>query len=175
MGLLHDWRHCPRCGAPVEPDHGRAECAACDYVAYANPAPAACALCVDDEGRILLTRRAWEPYAGMWDLPGGFLQEDEHPLDALRRELLEETGLQVEPTEWFGAFMVPYGDQPNARWVLNLVWEARVAGGEPLAADDVAELRWFARDELPPLGEMAMAEPLEAWVSRTALRKSVGP
>ena len=66
--------------------------------------------CVDDEGRILLTRRRWKPYAGMWDLPGGFLGEDEHPLDALRRELLEETGLVVEPYEWFGAFLVPYGE-----------------------------------------------------------------
>ena len=37
------------------------------------------------------------PYAGMWDLPGGFLHEDEHPLDALRRELLGEPGLDVEP------------------------------------------------------------------------------
>jgi ADP-ribose pyrophosphatase YjhB (NUDIX family) len=170
VGLLDDWHHCPCCGAPVEPRDGRAECAACGYVAYANPAPAACALCVDEAGRILLTRRAWEPYAGMWDLPGGFLQEAEHPLDALRRELLEETGLEVEPTDWFGAFMVPYGDGPGARWVLNLVWEAHVLGGEERAADDVSELRWFAREELPPLDEVAMAEPLEAWVSAAADR-----
>jgi 8-oxo-dGTP diphosphatase len=168
VGLLDEWHHCPRCGAPVEPADGRAECASCGYVAYANPAPAVCALLVDDEGRILLTRRAWEPYAGMWDLPGGFLGEDEHPVDALRRELLEETGLEVEPTEWFGAFMVPYGDEPGARWVLNLVWEARVSGGEPRAADDVSELGWFARDELPPLEEVAMGEPLADWVARQA-------
>jgi ADP-ribose pyrophosphatase YjhB (NUDIX family) len=152
----------------VEPSDGRAECAACGYVAYANPVPAACALCVDEAGRILLTRRAWEPYAGMWDLPGGFLQEDEHPLDALRRELLEETGLDAEPTRWFGAFMVRYGDAPASRWVLNLVWEAQIVGGEPAPADDVAELSWFARDELPPLDEVAMAEPLAAWVSSVA-------
>jgi ADP-ribose pyrophosphatase YjhB (NUDIX family) len=163
VGLLDEWRFCPRCGAAVEPADGRAECASCGYVAYANPAPAACALCVDEAGRILLTRRAWEPYAGMWDLPGGFLHEDEHPLDALRRELAEETGLDVQPTRWFG-------DEPGARWVLNLVWEARVTGGEPAPADDVSELGWFARDELPPLDEVAMAEPLAAWVSATADR-----
>jgi len=167
VGLLDEWRYCPRCGTAVAAADGRAECAACGYVAYANPAPAACALLVDDAGRILLTRRAWEPYAGMWDLPGGFLGEDEHPLDALRRELREETGLDVEPTEWFGAFMVPYGDEPGARWVLNLVWAARVIGGEPQAADDVSELRWFAREELPPLHEVAMGEPLALWLEQT--------
>ncbi|HZQ65178.1 MAG TPA: NUDIX domain-containing protein [Gaiellaceae bacterium] len=164
MGLLDDWHFCPRCGASVAPGDGRAECAACGYVTYANPVPAACALCFDDRGRILLTRRAWEPYAGMWDLPGGFLHEDEHPLDAVRRELLEETGLEIEPTRWFGAFMVPYGEGPGTRIVLNLVWCARVLGGEEQAADDVSELRWFARDELPPLDEIAMAEPLRAWL-----------
>jgi hypothetical protein len=71
--------------------------------------------------------------------------------------------------------MVPYGEGPGARWVLNLVWEAEVTGGEPAPADDVAELRWFARDELPPLEEVAMAEPLVAWVSATADRQSNGP
>ncbi len=164
MGFLDEWRYCPRCGADVAPGGGRAECSACGYVAYANASPAACALCVDHAGRILLTRRRWEPYAGMWDLPGGFLGEDEHPLDALRRELLEETGLEVEPTEWFGAFLVPYGETPGARVVLNLVWLAEVRAGEPQAADDVSELRWFARDELPPLEEVAMAEPLARWL-----------
>jgi ADP-ribose pyrophosphatase YjhB (NUDIX family) len=164
VAILDGWRFCPRCSGTLEGDENSLTCSACGYVMYANPAPAACALCTDAEGRILLTRRAWEPYAGMWDLPGGFLGEDEHPLDCLRRELAEETGLQVEPTEWFGAFMVRYGDAPDARCVLNLVWYAEVVGGEEQAADDVSELRWFARDELPPLEEIAMAEPLAAWL-----------
>ena len=62
--------------------------------------------------------------------------------------------------------MVRYGDDPGARWVLNLVWAAKVTGGEPQAADDVSELRWFARDELPPLEQVAMAEPLAVWLEQ---------
>ena len=91
MGFLDGWRHCPRCAARIGPASGRPSARRAVF-AYANPAPASCALCEDGEGRILLTRRRWEPYAGMWDVPGGFIGEDEHPLDALRRELLEETG-----------------------------------------------------------------------------------
>jgi NAD+ diphosphatase len=166
MAVLHGWRLCPRCGAALAGDLSRLECRTCGFVAYANSAPAACAICVDERGRVLLTRRAWEPYAGSWDLPGGFLAEDEHPLDGLRRELAEETGLEVEPGEWLGAFMVRYGDGPDARTVLNLVWLARVAGGEERAADDVSELRWFTRDELPPLDEIPMAAGLRAWLER---------
>jgi 8-oxo-dGTP diphosphatase len=173
VGFLDEWRNCPRCGAAIEPKDGRAECEACGYVAYANAAPASCALCVDEEGRVLLTRRRWEPYAGMWDLPGGFLDEDEHPLDGLRRELLEETGLEVEPGEWFGAFLVRYGEGPGTRTVLNLVWFARVVGGTPRAADDVSELRWFARDELP-LREISMAEPLERWLEMDGAARDAG-
>jgi 8-oxo-dGTP diphosphatase len=166
VAVLHGWKLCPRCGGGLDGDLTRVECGACGFVAYANPAPAACAVVVDDAGRVLLTRRAWEPYAGMWDLPGGFLHEAEHPIDGLHRELAEETGLEIEPGAFLGAFMVPYGDEPDARTVLNLVWEARLVGGEEHAADDVSEVCWFAPDELPPLDEIAMADALGAWLKR---------
>ena len=89
------------------------------------------------------------PEQGLWDIPGGYLEEHEHPLDGLRRELLEETGLTIEPERFLGVFMDTYGDAPDANATLNLVWTARIVAGEPVAADDVAELRWFAPDELP--------------------------
>ena len=63
-----------------------------------------------------------------------------------------------------------YGDGPDATAVLNLVWEARIAGGEPRAADDVSELRWFAQDALPPESELAfrwLGPALRAWASQT--------
>jgi hypothetical protein len=51
--------------------------------------------------------------------------------------------------------------------VLNVVGAAGVGGGTPRAADDVSELGWFARDEVPPLREIAMAEPLERWLAQS--------
>jgi NAD+ diphosphatase len=155
VSVLDGWRICPRCGAELTRGEGRAECAECGLVTYANPAPTACALCLDEQGRLLLGRRAHEPYRGRWDILGGFLEEDEHPLDCLRRELREETGLDVEPGEFVGAWMDRYGPGDDDRVTLNLYWAVRIVGGEAKADDDVAELRWFELDELPGAEELA--------------------
>jgi ADP-ribose pyrophosphatase YjhB (NUDIX family) len=143
MGELAGWVACPRCREDLSGDGARVECPACGFVAYSNPKPTATALCVEG-ARVLLTRRAVEPSVGAWDLPGGFVEEGEHPLDALRRELREETGLEVEPLGLHGIWMDVYGGDSTAQSTLNLFWTARVTGGDAQAADDVSELRWFA-------------------------------
>ena len=107
---------------------------------------------VDDAGRVLLGRRAFDPAAGRWDLPGGFLEEHEDPVTALRREVREETGLDVEPTTLVGFYLEPYEN----RVVLCITWLARVVGGEERAGDDLVELEWFARDAIP-YDELAFA------------------
>ena len=155
MGVLHGWRLCPRCSAALELSDEKADCPDCGSVYYANAAPTASALIVDGDERLLLARRAHEPYLGMWDTVGGFLDEHEHPDDALRREVAEETGLEVEPGVYVGTYLDRYGDGDDAATTLNLVFEARYTHGEPAPADDVAELHWFGLDELPPADEFA--------------------
>lgn len=169
VGELAGWKHCPRCRADLDaPDTGKLECPACGLRIYASSKPTASALVLDEEGRVLLARRAIEPASGKWDLPGGFLEEGEHPLDAVKRELAEETGLEIEPIEFLDVLVDRYGDGEDARATLNLYWIARLVGGaaEPVAADDVSELRWFGPDELPPAEELAFennAQALSAW------------
>jgi ADP-ribose pyrophosphatase YjhB (NUDIX family) len=157
MAVLHAWRFCPRCAAELDRSDApaRVECPECGFVGHANSSPCVGVIVEDDAGRILLARRAVEPYRGKWDTPGGYLEEGEHPLDGLRRELLEETGLLVEPKTFLGAFMDWYGDAPDANATLNLFWTARAVAGEPAPADDVDELRWFGADELPPEEDIA--------------------
>src|SRR5262249_39276476 len=150
MGALDEWRFCPRCGAPIRPGPGRVDCPVCGFTAYANPAPAAVAICVDAEGRVLLARRAVDPAKGLWDLPGGFVDEGEEPVEALVRELREETGLEIEPVSLLGTFSDWYGEGPGTRATLVLVWLARVVSGRQQPADDVSELGWFAPIDLPP-------------------------
>jgi ADP-ribose pyrophosphatase YjhB (NUDIX family) len=150
MGLLDGWRFCPVCGEAIDKVEDRVECRACGYIGYANAVPGAEAVCIDDEGRVLLGRRAFDPGKNLWDLPGGFMHEDEHPLDALRREVREETALEIEPIDFLGFWLEPY----DGRIVLCLAWTA-TAVGEAQAGDDLVELRWFAPDELPPAAELA--------------------
>jgi 8-oxo-dGTP diphosphatase len=140
------------CGEAIEKVEDRAECTACGNVAYANAVPGAEAVCLDAGGRVLLGRRAFDPGKGLWDLPGGFLHEDEHPLDALRREIREETALEIEPLEFLGFWLEPY----DGRTLLCLAWTAR-ALGEPRPGDDLAELRWFGPDQLPAASELAFS------------------
>jgi ADP-ribose pyrophosphatase YjhB (NUDIX family) len=161
-----DWRICPRCGlglahGPVAgEDRDRLHCGACGLVIYDNPAPTASALVVRD-GRVLLTRRAIEPRMGAWDTPGGFVEAGEDPVVAVRRELLEETGLEIEVERLLGIYPDRYGDGPPT---LNIFYVARADRGEPEARSDVAEVRWFAPSELP--AELAFANggvALRAW------------
>lgn len=163
MGILDGWRFCPRCAAELTGDATAVACAACGFRSWANSVPGAQAV-IERDGRALLGRRAHEPSAGRWDLPGGFLDEGEHPLEGLRREVLEETGLELIVGDFLGFWLEAYG----GRSVLCITWLATVLRGEPTAGDDLVELRWFGRDELPGAGELAFpsfVEILALWAS----------
>jgi ADP-ribose pyrophosphatase YjhB (NUDIX family) len=169
MGVLDGWRLCPRCGHELELAPGRARCPACGSAYYANSAPAVEGL-LERDGKVLLAKRQIEPRRGFWDLPGGFLEEGEEPLDGLRREFREETGLDVEPVKWLGTHLEPY----DHYFVLGLTWLVR-AEGEPRAGDDVGQLAFFGPDELPAeMGFPHQDELLRAWGLGVTSRKD-GP
>jgi ADP-ribose pyrophosphatase YjhB (NUDIX family) len=169
VGVLDTWRFCPVCKTELEREATSVRCPWCGFVQYANSAPTANALVEDDEGRVMLTRRAHDPDKGLWDIPGGFLEEAEHPLDGVRRELKEETGLDVEPEDFLVATVDWYDAPGGRRATVNLVWTARIVGGQPEPADDVSEIRFFAADELPGPDELAfehVQDVLAAWLAR---------
>ncbi len=125
---LAEWRMCPRCQTPLEHADASVCCPSCGLQEYGNPAPTVSALVRDAEGRILLGRRALEPGAGLWDLLGGFMDVGEEPLDTLRRELREETGLEIEPAS--SSAGSPTGTARTGSGRVNFYWEARLGPGE---------------------------------------------
>ncbi len=172
MSRYAGWEHCPRCRSRLEfgpragEGHDVLHCPQCGLVIYDNPAPTASALVVRD-GRLMLTRRARPPQEGMWDVPGGFVEPLEQPEDAVRRELLEETGLEIEVGALVGVFTDTYGEGGVATF--NLYYAATVNSGVERAADDVSEIGWFPLEDVP-LHEVAFANGREAIV--TFVRKS---
>ena len=143
-------RHCLRCGRRLrvvsEDGRRRRRCPRCGWTFYANPVPAAVAIVVD-RGRLLLTRRARDPYAGTWDLPGGFMEEGEEPLPALRRELREELAVGIRRASLVGFTTDQYG--PGGVWALTIVYRVTPSSPRVRAQDDVAEARWFKPAEIP--------------------------
>jgi 8-oxo-dGTP diphosphatase len=158
--LLAGWKTCPRCQHGLEREEKSVHCTNCGLTVYANPAPTASALVLDDEGRVLLARRAADPGAGLWDLLGGFIEEGEEPLAALRREIEEETALQIEPGEFLGGYPDRYGDE--GIYTLNLYWTAQISGGELELDEELAEVGWFGPEELPESSEFAFRNTLDA-------------
>jgi 8-oxo-dGTP diphosphatase len=114
-----------------------------DTVMFCGPAEAR---------KILLVRRGAEPFAGTWALPGGFVDEDERPVAAARRELAEETGLIWEgPLVPVGAFGDP-GRDPRG-WNVSAAYLGDIGMDSAcvVPGDDAAEARWFFADNLPDL------------------------
>ena len=94
---LAEARFCPRCGEPAEVTFPhRIGCTRCDYAAYFNPKPVAAAIPVDEQGRVILLRRGFDPGRGLWTFPGGFVDLGESVEEAARRETDEELGLTIE-------------------------------------------------------------------------------
>jgi 8-oxo-dGTP diphosphatase len=158
--LLAGWTTCPRCRHELQLAESSVHCPNCGLTVYANPAPTASALIIDDEGRVLLARRAADPGAGLWDLLGGFIEEGEEPLAALQREIEEETALQIEPGEFLGGYPDRYGDE--GIYTLNLYWSARISGGALELDEELAELGWFGPEELPDPSDFAFRNTVEA-------------
>ncbi|MBZ5654447.1 MAG: NUDIX hydrolase [Acidobacteriia bacterium] len=104
-------------------------------------------------GRVLLIRRGQPPLLGEWSLPGGVLECGETLRDATVREAREETGLVVETVDMLGVYeRVIRSDDERVRYHYVLIdFLCRPVEGELKAGSDAADVRWFARDELPAL------------------------
>src|SRR5919201_3245464 len=99
---------CSTCGAAL-PAPPPVSCAECGRSHWRNAKPGAGAVVVRD-GAVLLVRRAHDPWRDMWSAPAGFCDGLEHPIAAVEREVLEETGVRVNVTGFLGIWTDEYAD-----------------------------------------------------------------
>ena len=171
---MYRFRFCPDCGAPLPevPDADRVnrqDCTACGGRHFRNAKPCAGALLVRD-GQVLLGRRAIEPGRGLWDIPGGFLEPWETPAEGALREIAEETGVVARILSLLSIELDTYD---RHFYTLNVYYLTEIVAGEPRAADDLAEVRWFSKAALPRPDAFAFAHcgrVLEAWRATLADR-----
>jgi 8-oxo-dGTP diphosphatase len=100
------------------------------------------------EGRVLLVRRGREPLKGHWTLPGGVLEVGEALLDGIKREINEETGLDVEVIELIELLDRIHREGSRVRYHYVIAdYLCRVTGGELCAGSDADAVRWVERTE----------------------------
>ncbi len=120
---------------------------------FPRPAVTADVVCIANvAGRlhVLLIERNHPPFAGCWAIPGGFVDQDESLEDAARRELEEETTLEVDDLEQLGAYGDP-GRDPRGHTV-TVAFIAKFTECLPAkGSDDAARAEWFSVEELPSL------------------------
>ena len=119
---------------------------------YPRPALTVDALVVSNDGKVLLIKRKNPPFEGMWALPGGFMDMDETPEEAVARELLEETGLAGMDFRQFHTYGALQRD-PRHRTV-SIVFIAETGFSEDIkvhGGDDASEAGWVSLNKLPEM------------------------
>jgi ADP-ribose pyrophosphatase YjhB (NUDIX family) len=123
--------------------------------------PCVGAVVTDERGRLLVIQRGHDPGAGLWSIPGGRIEPGETDAQALVREMLEETNLQVKVDRLIGRVQRP----GLAGSVIDIRdYAATVTGGTLRAGDDAADARWVTAAELARLEVTeGLIEALTEW------------
>lgn len=156
LGMLN-WRathqFCGRCGGVLaeHPVEVARQCAACGHVEYPGPTPAVIVR-VEKEGQILLARHV-QRIPHLWTCLAGYVELGESLEDAVRREVREEVGLEVDDVQYVASQHWPYPNQ------LMVGFRAQWRAGElKLQPEELSEARWFDPahlPDIPPKGTMA--------------------
>jgi NAD+ diphosphatase len=165
-------RFCANCGAPTEPIDGGHErhCPACDAHHFPRTDPVVIVRVVDRHDRLLLGRQASWP-AGRFSVLAGFVEPGETLEEAVRREVLEESGVSVGRAGYVASQPWPF---PSS---LMIGFSAVADDGEPRPGDgELEQVRWFERSEVEAAaagtGEILLSPPYS--ISRRLIDEWLG-
>ncbi|WP_033406928.1 NUDIX domain-containing protein [Thiolinea disciformis] len=138
-------KYCPQCQHPLEQRYigelERTACSSpsCNFVHWDNPTPVVAAI-VQQGDNFILGRNALWP-AGLFSMITGFLEKNEAPEQAIRRETLEEIGLTVEEVHFLGHHILPQRNQLIIAYLVKTSGEVRLS-------DEIVEVKYLSRDAL---------------------------
>jgi len=141
--------YCFQCGTQLEmrltDNREREVCPACGWVYYAQLKVGA-AVIIEQDNKLLLLQRAHEPWVGSWMIPAGYVEADENPKDAAKREVLEETGLDVELGDLVKTYY--FADDPRGNGVA-FVYRATKITGTIHINSEATSAQYFSHNEIP--------------------------
>jgi len=146
------FRCCPRCGVTLtSPGACPLVCAACGFAYYFNPAVSSAGILLRPDGQALFIRRGHEPGLGRLAFVGGFVDAGETPEDALRREVREEVGVELDGIRYLGSQPNTYAYRGITYQVVDLIFVARIAEGSVARPiDGVEAIEWHDPLALDP-------------------------
>jgi NADH pyrophosphatase NudC (nudix superfamily) len=172
---LDKFQYCPVCGSKAFNVHNfkSKQCEDCGFTYYANPCSATAAFIRNERGELLVARRGKEPAKGTLDLPGGFVDMDETVEDGMRREIQEETGLNVNEVRYLFSIPNHYLYSDMLIYTIDMFYEVHVGNDvNPIADDDAAALEWLPLEQVNPkdFGLQSISQGVARYLSES-LRK----
>ncbi|HVB77800.1 MAG TPA: NUDIX domain-containing protein [Candidatus Nitrosotalea sp.] len=157
--------YCLNCGSALAPrmieERELEACPNCDFVLWRDPKVVTMVVVEDGEGGVVVGRRAINPGYGLWCLPGGYVNDDEHPAEAAARECREEILAEVTITSLLDVYHIDAESGPS---MLALAYRGRLASGPVGAGPEMLEVRSFPPRALPPLAFSSHGQAMRDWL-----------
>lgn len=144
------YKFCTNCKAGLKSEQDHKICPNCGKHFFFNGKPTATIILTNDKGQILLLRRAHEPNKNWWDLPGGFVDENESLEEAVLRELNEEVGLSAADIRYTGSFTDDYHYRGEIIPVVAVMFTGKAKDpSKATTSDEALEFKFFNKQDIP--------------------------
>lgn len=174
--LTHQFHHCPRCGSEAlkRLDDRGMECPDCGFRFYINPGIATGALIANEQGALLLIRRAKDPGRGKLGIPGGFVEINEMCEAAVLREVREEVGLECRITGYVCSHPNDYIYRDVRYPILDFFYTCEITGGTLRADPAEVSDAFFVKPESIDFNDIAfpsIRHAIESFIARKIRRE----
>lgn len=164
--MSHVSHYCVNCGIALEQrtieDRQLEACGRCGFVLWRDPKVVTMVVVEDAAGDVVVGRRSIDPGYGLWCLPGGYVNDDEHPAVSAVRECREEIGVDVDIIGLLGVYHIRKVQAPS---MVGVGYRARLRPGQvPVRGSEMLEVEVFPPERLPELAFASHREAMRDWL-----------